>query len=50
VAHTAGLFQAFEIERANYPVAPDSDLFEGVNHLRRLINTIVFSQAIAMAA
>jgi hypothetical protein len=50
IAHTAGLFQAFEIERANHPLDPGKDLYEGVNLLRRLINTIVFSDALAIAA
>jgi hypothetical protein len=50
VAHTAGLFQAFDLERANYPLDPDKDVFEGVNLLRRLIGAIVSSQALAMVA
>lgn len=50
IAHTAGLFQAFEIERANHPLEPGQDLFEGVNLLRRLINTIISSDALAIAA
>jgi hypothetical protein len=50
VAHTAGLFQAFDLERANYPLDPDKDVFEGVNLLRRLVGAIVSSQALAMAA
>lgn len=50
IAHTAGLFQAFEVERANYPLDPDKDLFEGVNLLRTLMSNIVFSQALALAA
>jgi hypothetical protein len=50
IAHTAGLFQAFEVERANYPLDAASDLFEGVNLLRTLISNVVFSQALALAA
>jgi len=50
IAHTAGLIQAFEVERANHPVAPDSNLFEGVDLLRGLIDAIVYNNANAMAA
>ena len=50
IAHTAGLIQAFEVEKANYPVGPEVDLFEGVDLLRALIDTIVYNRADAMAA
>lgn len=50
VAHTAGLIQAFEIEKANHPLAADSDVFEGVDLLRALIDTIVYNHVDAIAA
>jgi hypothetical protein len=50
IAHTAGLVKAFELEKTNYPVDPDSDLFEGVNLLRGLIDAIVYNHATAMDA
>jgi hypothetical protein len=50
IAHTAGLIQAFEVEKANHPVGPEVDLFEGVDLLRALIDTIVYNRADAMAA
>jgi hypothetical protein len=42
IGHTAGLFQAVGIEMAVDPVKPGTDLFEGVNLLRTLINRIVY--------
>jgi hypothetical protein len=44
IAHTAGLFRALEVEMTNNPLDPDKDLYEGVNLLRTLINTIVFGR------
>jgi hypothetical protein len=42
VAHSEGLFQAFAVEKANYPFDPGVDVFEGVNLLTTLIHCIVF--------
>jgi hypothetical protein len=42
IAHTDGLFQALSIEMATDPLAPEKDLFEGVNLLRTLMHRIVF--------
>ncbi len=42
IAHTAGLFQAVAIEMATDPIKPGTDLLEGVNTLRTLINRIVY--------
>src|SRR5271163_570539 len=44
VEHTDGLFRAFSVEMAVNPLEPGKDLFEGVNLLRTLIKTIVFTQ------
>lgn len=50
IAHTAGLFNALEVETATNPLDPDKDLYEGVNLLRTLINTVVFSRVSSIAA
>lgn len=50
IAHTAGLFHAFEVEEARNPLDPDKDVFEGVDLLRTLIETIVFYQPGNLAA
>jgi hypothetical protein len=50
IAHTAGLFRAYEVESAINPLAPGEDLFEGVNLLRALMNTVIFSRVNAIAA
>lgn len=50
IAHTAGLFRAFEIERSGHPIDSETDLFEGVNLLRSVISTIVFGPAAAISA
>ncbi len=42
IAHTAGLFEALDAEMPVNPLASDKDLFEGVNLLRILVDTIVF--------
>jgi Iron-containing redox enzyme len=42
VAHTAGLFRALAIEMSVDPVEPGTDIFEGVNLLRTLIDRIVY--------
>jgi len=41
VAHTAGLFRGFAAELALNPSESEGDLFEGMNLLRTLIETIV---------
>jgi hypothetical protein len=41
IAHTAGLFRALEEEMAINPLAPETDLYEGVNLLRTLLMTII---------
>lgn len=50
VAHTDGLLRALSTEIALTPLAPESDLFEGVNLLRTLIETIVFHMEDRVAA
>jgi len=45
IEHTDGLFRAFSAEMAVNPLEPGKDLFEGVNLLRTLIETIVFGRA-----
>ena len=44
IAHTEGLFQALSIEMSANPLAPEEDLYEGVNLLRTLMQRIVFYQ------
>ncbi len=41
IAHTEGLFRALAAEMATEPSESDADLFEGVEFLRNLIQTIV---------
>jgi Iron-containing redox enzyme len=43
IAHTAGLFRALEVEMAVNPLEPRQDLFEGVNLLRALLQSIVYN-------
>jgi len=43
IAHTDGLFRAASLEMALYPVAPETDLFEGVGLLRTLIQRIIYA-------
>jgi hypothetical protein len=43
IAHTDGLFRAASLEMALYPVAPETDLYEGVDLLRTLIHGIVYA-------
>jgi Iron-containing redox enzyme len=50
VHHTAELYRALELEMAANPVAPDADLFEGVDILRTLIVAIVDGPAAKAAA
>jgi hypothetical protein len=41
IAHTEGLFQALATEMVIDPPAPGTDLLEGVNYLRTLLNRII---------
>lgn len=41
IEHTEGLFRALEVEMAVNPLDPKQDLFEGVDLLRTLMQTIV---------
>jgi hypothetical protein len=41
IAHTAGLFRALGTEMTLNPPEPEADLFEGMNLLRALVQTIV---------
>jgi hypothetical protein len=50
IAHTDGLFQALAIEMEVNPLNEDQDLFEGVNLLRSLMETVVFNGTTARAA
>ena len=50
IAHTQGLFDALAAETEVNPLDANADLFEGVNLLRSLIQTIVFGQADKLAA
>ena len=43
IAHTDGLFRAASLEMALYPVAPETDLYEGVDLLRTLIHGIIYA-------
>lgn len=43
IAHTAGLFRAFDAEISIHPFDSKEDLLEGVNLLRSLLETIVFN-------
>ena len=42
IEHTAGLFRALAIEMSAHPIEPGTDIFEGVNLLRTLIDRIVY--------
>ena len=42
IAHTQGLFEALSAEMAINPLDPAADLYEGVNLLHALLQTIVF--------
>ena len=50
IAHSEGLFRAFAVEMEHSPIEPGTDLFEGVDLLRTLIQTIVHPQADKIAA
>jgi hypothetical protein len=44
IAHTDGLFQALRLEMEVNPLDRDLDIFEGVDLLRNLIQTIIYLQ------
>jgi hypothetical protein len=50
IAHTAGLFEALAAEMAVNPLAPGTDMFEGVALLRTLMETVVFNRQSVEAA
>jgi hypothetical protein len=50
IEHTEGLFRALAIEMAINPLDPGQDLYEGVNLLRTLMQTIVDGQPANVAA
>ena len=50
IEHTEGLFRALAIEMAVNPLDPGQDLYEGVNLLRTLMQTIVDGQPAEVAA
>ena len=50
IEHTAGLFRALAIETTVDPIAPGTDIYEGVNLLRTLINRIVYYRSELAAA
>lgn len=43
IAHTAGLFQAYEVESILNPLAPEKDPLEGVYLLQTLLRTIIYN-------
>lgn len=49
IAHTAGLFRAYEVELEAHPLDPGLDPLEGVNLLRSLLGSIVFGRAAYIA-
>lgn len=50
IAHTQGLFDALTAEIEVNPLNPDADVFEGVELLRSLLQTIVYGKAQKLAA
>jgi len=50
IAHTEGLFQALATEMVIDPPVPGTDLLEGVNYLRTLLNRIVYYRPESAAA
>ena len=50
IAHSEGLFRALAVEMGQTPLEPGTDLFEGVDLLRTLIQTIVHPKADKIAA
>jgi hypothetical protein len=49
IEHTDGLFRALSIEMAINPLEHEKDLFEGVNLLHTLIETIIFNRIATLA-
>jgi hypothetical protein len=50
IAHTEGLIQALSMEMALSPLAPDADIFEGVELLEALLNRVVSVSTNTVAA
>jgi len=50
IAHTEGLIQALSMEMALNPLAPEADMFEGVELLEALINRVVTVSSVPVAA
>jgi hypothetical protein len=50
IAHTEGLIQALSMEMAVNPLAPDADIFEGVELLEALLNRVVSVSSVPVAA
>jgi hypothetical protein len=50
IAHSEGLFRALSVEMTHNPLDSETDLFEGVDLLRTLIQTIVHPQTDKIAA
>jgi hypothetical protein len=50
IAHSQELFRALSLEMEAKPLPPEKDMFEGVDLLRTLIQTIIHGQANALAA
>jgi hypothetical protein len=50
IAHSQGLFRALSVEMTHNPLEPEIDLFEGVNLLHTLIQTIVHPETEKIAA
>jgi len=50
IAHTEGLIQALSMEIALSPLAPDADIFEGVELLEALLDRVVSVSTSTMAA
>src|SRR5271168_836268 len=47
IAHTEGLFRALEAEATLSPLNPGADPYEGVNLLRKLLDTVVHGEELA---
>jgi hypothetical protein len=50
IAHTAGLYHALDAEQSINPPAAGTDLFEGVNLLRTLMDNVIFNGKVPVAA
>lgn len=50
IAHTQGLFEALSAEMAISPLDPAADLYEGVNLLHALMQTVIFNRVNTLAA